>query len=264
MITDARGHPVEVAVCPVGVTASPPSPYDVYGEAGPPMYGEGVPLVYAEGGPPRGLQDEGQGPQAGVGTSQQAVDSRGYPVEVRAVDDLLQEGRTALFRKSNQTTGTRQQVVDSRGYPMEVRAGDGDHAVRDIHGTLLDAGLQDEGRGPHAIEIGAMVGGLQDASLHLRHNRAGTPTARQQASRDDGSWLLGQRAVYCREVSAVALSLLDAAPYPRTDSAAVRAALLTCCASTKWVDHMLRSMPFEKAANLFDAAELGWWVSSAG
>ena len=35
------------------------------------------------------------------------------------------------------------------------------------------------------------------------------------------------------------LSHNDAAPYPRTDSAAVRAALATCCGSSRWVAHKI-------------------------
>ena len=298
MISDARGHRTEVTVRPVGVHPVETEPIGVFQrlplavlgnqvarERGPPsggtlhpiavlaeVYAEGG-AAYGEGGPPEVLQDEGQASQAGVGTSQRAVDSRGYALEVRAVavgaraDDgstsNLQEHATdieiGLFRKSNQAVGTRQQAVDSRGFPVEVRAADGENAVRDMHGTLLDKGLEGQGLQVMGIDIGRVrLAGdegrsLQDAPLHLRLNRADT--------RDDGNWLLGRRAVYCRDAPAVALSLLDAAPYPRTDTAAVRAALTTCCGSTKWVEHMLRSMPFTEAANVFDAADLGWWVS---
>ena len=302
MITDARGHRIEVTAVGVHPVETEPAgglPLPVHevgkqvvrehGDVGPPspytggtlhpiavlaeVYESGTP-VYGEGSPPEGLQDEGQAAQAGVGTSQRAVDSRGYALEVRAVaagaragdgsTSNLQEGATdiGLFRKSNQAIGTRQQAVDCRGFPVEVRAADGENAVRDMHGMLLDTGLEDEGQGMQAMGIdigGVRLAGdegrsLQDTPLHLRLNRADT--------RDDGNWLLGRRAVYCRDASAMALSLLDAAPYPRTDIAAVRAALTTCCGSTKWVEHMLRSMPFTDAANVFDAAELGWWVSS--
>ena len=161
-ISDARGHTIEVRVRPVGVhpvemepigalplsrshgDIGPPSPY-TGGKAGPisplhpiavlaEVYAEGGTPVKGEGGEPEGWQDEGQAPQAGVGTSQRAVDARGYALEVRAVaagaraDDGstrdLQEGATeiGLFRKSNQTIGSRQQAVDSRGFPVEVRA----------------------------------------------------------------------------------------------------------------------------------------------
>jgi hypothetical protein len=275
-ISDARGHTIEVRVRPVGVhpvemepigalplsrshgDIGPPSPY-TGGKAGPisplhpiavlaEVYAEGGTPVKGEGGEPEGWQDEGQAPQAGVGTSQRAVDARGYALEVRAVaagaraDDGstrdLQEGATeiGLFKKSNQTIGSRQQAVDSRGFPVEVRAADGENAVRDMHGLLLDTGLEGEAAAlqpPSLLGIdieGVRLAGdagrsLQDAPLHLRLNRADT--------RDDGNWLAGRRAVYSRDASAVALSLLDAAPYPRTDTAAVRAALTTCCGSSK-------------------------------
>ena len=298
MISDARGHSIEVTVRPletepvgglplaaheigeVGIapTFYSPAPYtggtlhpvavlaEVYAEGGSPVKGKGV--------PPEGLQDEGQAAHAGVGTTARAVDSRGYALEVRAVapgaraEDgstrHVKEDNTAigLFRKSNRPIGTRQQAVDSRGFPVQVRAADGENAVRDVHGTPLDQGLEDAGRGLQVtgIDIGRVrLAGdagrsLQDAPVDLRLDRPST--------RDDGNWLFGKRAVYSREASAVSLSLLDAAPYPRTDSAAVRAALATCCGSSRWVAHMLRSMPFIEAANLYDAAELGWWVSS--
>ena len=298
MISDARGHSIEVTVRPletepvgglplaaheigeVGIapTFYSPAPYtggtlhpvavlaEVYAEGGSPVKGKGV--------PPEGLQDEGQAAQAGVGTSARAVDSRGYTLEVRAIapgaraEDgstrLLKEDNTAigLFRKSNRPIGTQQQAVDSRGFPVQVRAADGENAVRDMHGTLLDQGVEDAGRGLQVMgtDIGRVrLAGdagrsLQDAPVDLRLDRPST--------RDDGNWLFGKRAVYSRDASAVSLSLLDAAPYPRTDIAAVHAALATCCGSSRWVAHMLRSMPFIEAANLYDAAELGWWVSS--
>lgn len=250
--TDGTLHPVTVLA-------------EVYAEGGSPLKGKGV--------PPEGLQDEGQAAQADVGTSCRAVDSRGYALEVRAVASgaraedgstrHLKEDNTTigLFRKSNRPIGTRQQAVDSRGFPVQVRAADGENAVRDVHGTLLDQGLEDAGRGLQVMGIdiervrlaGDAGRSLQDAPVHLRLERP---------SCDDGNWLLGKRAVYSRDASAVSLSLLDAAPYPRTDSAAVRTALATCCGSSRWVAHMLRSMPFIEAANLYDAAELGWWVSS--
>ena len=296
MISDARGHSIEVTVRPpetepvgglplaaheigqVGIapTFYSPAPYaggtlhpvavlaEVYAEGGSPVKGKGF--------PPEGLQDEGQAAQAGVGTSLRAVDLNGYALEVRAVapgaraEDgstrQLKEHSIGLFRKSNRPIGTRQQAVDSRGFPVQVRAADGENAVRDVHGTLLDQGLVDAGRGLQVmgIDIGRVrLAGdagrsLQDAPVDLRLDRP--------SSRDAGNWLFGKRAVYSRDASAVSLSLLDAAPYPRTDSAAVRAALATCCGSSRWVAHMLRSMPFIEAANLYDAAELGWWVSS--
>ena len=238
------------------------------------VYAEGGSPVKGKGAPPEGLQDEGQAAQAGVGTSARAVDSRGYTLEVRAIapgaraEDgsarLLKEDNTAigLFRKSDRPIGTQQQAVDSRGFPVQVRAADGENAVRDMHGTLLDQGVEDAGRGLQVMgtDIGRVrLAGdtgrsLQDAPVDLRLERPST--------RGDGNWLFGKRAVYSRDASAVSLSLLDAAPYPRTDIAAVRAALATCCGSSRWVAHMLRSMPFIEAANLYDAAELGWWVSS--